>query len=52
MINYQVAGSGEFYIRNVKASDRGNYSCVPNNSVGQGLEVKVRVSVLCKYGML
>lgn len=44
----QAITSGVYHVRNVKASDRGNYSCIPNNTVGEGLEAKVGVTVLCK----
>ena len=37
--------SGEFYIRNIKPNQRGNYSCIPYNDVGDGAEAFVRVYV-------
>lgn len=49
IIKVQNNTKGEFYIRNIKPSQRGNYSCVPHNNVGIGAEAKVRVYVQCKY---
>ena len=48
-LNDPNANNGELYIRDIKPFDRGHYSCVPNNPIGQGEEAWVYVSVLCKY---
>ena len=45
----KTSRSGEFYIRNIKPSQRGNYSCTPHNEVGSGKEAFVRVYVRCEY---
>jgi hypothetical protein len=48
VVRVETSTSGEFYIRNIKPSQRGNYSCIPHNDVGQGAEALVRVYVRCE----
>ncbi|XP_028401133.1 immunoglobulin superfamily member 10-like [Dendronephthya gigantea] len=45
IVKVQNNTKGEFYIRNIKPSQRGKYSCVPHNDVGVGTEAIVRVRV-------
>ncbi|CAB4040156.1 Receptor-type tyrosine- phosphatase alpha, partial [Paramuricea clavata] len=45
VVKVQTTETGEFYIKNIKPSQRGNYSCIPHNNVGQGAEALVRVFV-------
>ena len=45
----QKSRTGEFYLKNITSRQRGNYSCVPKNDVGQGEEASLRVFVRCEY---
>lgn len=52
VVKVRNSTTGEFYIRNIKASQRGNYSCVPHNDVGEGEVAMVPVYVRCKKKLL
>lgn len=44
----KISKTGEFYIENIKPSERGNYSCFPRNDEGYGTSASVRVYVRCE----
>lgn len=52
VVKVQTSRTGEFYIKNIKPSQRGNYSCIPHNDVGPGAEALVRVYVRCEQILL